>query len=249
MATQSQSLPSAGPSMIRRIRQYWKENAWVYLIIGLAIGILLPGFFQSIQADAINAFLLNLVPEAVGIFFTVLIIDRLDSIREQQVIKDQLVRRLQSRYNHTALQAVEELRVLGHLEDGTLRNQNLRGSNWVDANMYQADLQGSDLGNAVLTRADFVLANLKGVKNLKDVQLIDTDIMHGATMPDGRKYDGRYQLPGDFAYALRKNVNLESDEAMAKWFGVSLTQYHEGQQWADQNLEDLRSSIEAVVEA
>ena len=246
--TQSESLPSASPGLVRRIRQYWKENAWVYLIIGLSIGVLIPGFLQSIQADAINDFLLNLVPEAVGIFFTVLIIDRLDSIREQQVIKDQLVRRLQSRYNHTALQAVEELRVLGHLEDGTLRNQNLRGSNWVDANMYQADLRGSDLGNAVLTRADFVLANLKGVKNLTDAQLAETYTMHGATMPDGKPYDGRYRLPDDFTYAQRKNINMESDEDMAKWYGVSLSQYINGKKWADQYLADLRPEVESVEE-
>ncbi len=223
--------------LIARLRVLWKENEWIYLIVGITIGVLIPYFFQSIQS--LNEFFSNLVPEAVGIFFTVLIIDRLDSIREQQVIKDQLVRRLQSRYNHTALQAVEEIRVLGHLEDGTLKKRNLRGSSWEDANMYMADLEGSDLGNAVLDRADFVLANLKDV-NVKDEQLIKTDIMYGATMPDGRKYDGRYRLKGDYAYARRKNVNIESDEAMAKWFEVPLKQYLEGQRWADENLDRLR---------
>lgn len=239
MAIQSQPLPTVRTGLIRRLRQYWKDNAWVYLMVGISMGVLVPFLLQSLRADAISEFLANLVPEAVGIFFTVLIIDRLDAIREQQVIKDQLVRRLQSRYNHTALQAVEELRVLGHLEDGTLRNQNLRGSNWTDANMYMADLQGSDLGNAILNKADFVLANLKGV-NVTDKQLIKTDIMYGATMPDGRKYDGRYHLPRDFTYARRKNINVESDEAMAEWFGVSLEQYQEGQRWADEHLEHLR---------
>lgn len=239
MATQSEPSPARRMGLIRRLRLYWKENEWIYLIVGVAIGLLIPYLFQSIQADAINEFLLSLVPEGVGIFFTVLIIDRLDSIREEQVIKDQLVRRLQSRYNHTALQAVEELRVMGYLENGTLRNRNLRGSNWVDANMYMADLRGSDLGNAVLDKADFVLANLKDV-NVTDMQLIKSDIMYGSTMPDGRKYDGRYQLAGDFAYARRKNVNVESDEEMAKWFGVTLEHYREGQRWADKNLEAIR---------
>jgi len=230
MATQSNSLGQR-TGMVARLRVLWKENEWIYLVVGLVIGLLIPYFIQSL--DAVNEFLQNLVPEAVGIFFTVLIIDRLDSIREQQVIKDQLVRRLQSRYNHTALQAVEELRVLGHLEDGTLNKRNLRGSSWEDANMYMADLQGSDLGNAVLERADFVLANLKNV-NVTDEQLMQTDIMHGATMPDGRKYDGRYRLDGDYAYARRKKVNIDSDDDMAKWFGVPLEQYVAGQQWADE---------------
>ena len=244
MANQSNPLPTAGPGLARRLRQYWKDNAWVYFVVGLSIGILLPGFFASIQLDEVNTFLENLVPEAVGIFFTVLIIDRLDSIREHQVIRDQLVRRLQSRYNHTALQAVEELRVLGHLEDGTLHNRNLRGANWVDANMYRADMRGSDLGNAVLTRADFVQANLKNVKNLTDKQLADLSTMHGATMPDGTKYDGRYRLPDDFAYAVRKQIDTESDKAMAQWYGVPLDKYREGQQWANQHLDDLRQTLE-----
>lgn len=234
----SQPSTSTRTGLIARLRLYWKENQWVYLIVGLAIGIMLSYLFQSIQANAINEFMLSLVPEGVGIFFTVLIIDRLDSIREAQVIKDQLVRRLQSRYNHTALQAVEEIRVMGYLEDGTLRNRNLRGANWVDANMYQADLEGSDLGNAVLDKADFVLANLKDV-NVTDEQLVKTDIMYGSIMPDGRKYDGRYHLAGDFAYARRKDINIESDEALAKWFGVSLEHYREGQHWADEHLPRL----------
>jgi len=228
--------------LVARIRALWKENEWIYLVVGLVMGLLLTPLVQSFEN--INAFIEGLVPEAVGIFFTVLIIDRLDSLREQQVIKDQLVRRLQSRYNHTALQAVEELRVLGHLEDGTLRKRNLRGSSWEDANMYMADLQGSDLGNAVLERADFVLANLKDV-NVTDEQLTKTDIMHGAIMPDGRKYDGRYRLRGDYAYARRKKVNIESDEAMAKWFGVPLEQYLEGQRWADEHLPKLRNTQKA----
>ena len=239
MATETTSLARQRTGLIARIRVLWSENEWIYLIVGLAVGMLVPHFLTAIQADSVNDFLANLVPEAVGIFFTVLIIDRLDSIREEQVIKDQLVRRLQSRYNHTALQAVEELRVLGYLEDGTLKNRNLRGSSWEDANMYMADLEGSDLGNAVLERADFVLANLKGV-NATDEQLVKADVMHGAIMPDGKPYDGRYRLRGDFAYARRKDVDIESDEKMATWYGVPLDKYREGQRWADQNLARMR---------
>lgn len=239
MATQTKSLQGQRTGLIARIRILWRENEWIYLIVGLVVGMLLPHFFDAIQANTINAFLANLVPEAVGIFFTVLIIDRLDSIREEQVIKDQLVRRLQSRYNHTALQAVEELRVLGYLEDGTLRNRNLRGSSWEDANMYMANLEGSDLGNAVLERADFVFANLKDV-NVTDEQLVKADVMRGATMPDGKPYDGRYRLRGDYAYARRKDIDIESAEKMAEWYGVPLDKYRDGQRWADENLARMR---------
>lgn len=235
MTTRTNSIPTSPRlSLIATLRRYWKENQWLYLIVGMCMGSLLPFLFQNLGGDHINDFLNNMVPEAVGIFFTVLIIDRLDSIREENVIKDQLIRRVHSRYNHTALQAIEEMRVLGYLEDGTLRGCNLRGASWVDANMYMADLRKTDLGNANLERADMVLANLQGA-NVNDSQLKATYIMHGATMPDGSTYDGRYNLEGDFGYARRKNIDINDDRAMAEWYGVSLEQYREGQRWADKN--------------
>ena len=55
-------------------------------------------------------------------------------------------------------------------------------------------------------------------------------------MPDGKKYDGRYNLAGDFAYAKRSEVDMGSPEDMALWYGVSLETYLQGQQWARNNL-------------
>jgi len=243
MATQAKD---SSPSMLGRLlspfkkilsslNQLRKSTNFIYFVAGLTIGVLFNLFLDQIGADRVLEFLDNLVPEGVGIMFTILILDRLNENREQRNIIRQLVRRVHSRDNRTALSAVEELRVLGHLEDGTLAGLELRGSNWQDANMYQANLKGTDLIRANLFKADFVLANLEDAQ-VVDEQLASTDTMHGAIMPDGRKYDGRYNLPGDFTYANREKIDVDSPEAMAEWFGVPLKQYLEGQAWATDNL-------------
>jgi hypothetical protein len=199
------------------------------LAIGLVIGLLVTQFINYLTVDA-TGFLQNLVPEFVGLIFTVLILDNLGQMRERRNMIEQLIRRMHSRYNHTALAAIEELRVLGKLSDGTLQGRELRGSNWRDANLYQADLRHCDLRNAEFLHADLVEANLEHA-NVTEAQLASTDIMCGAIMPDGSRYDGRYNLEGDFAYARRKNVDLSSPEQMAAFYGVSVGEYMAGQTW------------------
>jgi predicted DCC family thiol-disulfide oxidoreductase YuxK len=54
-------------------------------------------------------------------------------------------------------------------------------------------------------------------------------------MPDGKRYDGRYRLPGDLDWARENGVDIDDPEAMAKWYSVSLEEYLEGQEWADEN--------------
>jgi hypothetical protein len=206
---------------------------WKSLAIGIVIGLLVFSFINYVVQDS-SGFLQNLVPEAVGMIFTVIILDNLNKVREERSMIQQLVRRVHSRYNATALAAIEELRVLGKLQDGTLRKKELRGSNWQDANLYEANLEGCDLINANLFKADFVKANLKGV-SVTEEQLASTETIAKAIMPDGKRYDGRYNLVGDFAWAKRKNVNLKSDTQMAAFYEVTLEEYKAGQVWWEAN--------------
>ncbi|MCA9887561.1 MAG: pentapeptide repeat-containing protein [Anaerolineae bacterium] len=222
---------------IFRSRQGWSE--FLYLVVGLILGLLVRTFLDSIAPATAGDLLRDLLPEAVGITFTVLILDRLNSAREERQLKDMLIRRAHSRYNHTALEAIEDMRVLGYLEEGLLAGRELRGSNWQSANLYKADLTDSDLTNAVLKNADFVHSNLRNAK-VNEKQLMQTETMYGAVMPDGKKYDGRYNLAGDFAYAKRSNVDIGSPEDMALWYGVALDVYLKGQQWARDNLPDYQ---------
>jgi len=228
------------------IRKILPDFEWSSAAFGFAIGLLIFPFAAQVGGNLMN-FLNNLVPEFFGIIFTVLILDRLDELRELRQIKEQLVRRVHSRYNHTALEAIEELRVLGYLTDGTLAKRELRGSNWQNANLYKANLEDSDLRNAKMQGADFVEANLKGAL-ITDEQLATTYIMHSAMLPSGKLYDGRFNLPGDFDYARRKGVNLQSQQEMAEWFGVSLADYMKGQEWARENLPKMNNRQAASTE-
>lgn len=227
-----------------RIIQRWLGDIQgPQVAVGIVIGLLLFPFVNYVLADA-DTFLQELVPEFFGIVFTVLILENLARVREKRQLTEQLIRRMQSRFNPTALSAIEELRVYGKLQDGTVRHRNLRGSNWQNANLYEADLTGCDLTNAILKQADFVYANLTGAK-VTEEQLVYTDNLCGATMPDGSRYDGRYVLPGDLNWAKRKGVNLNSPEEMAAFYGVSVEQYMAGQTWWAQNRHRFRDRSNA----
>ena len=226
--------------LVGRLKQVFNDNQWLYVIVGLAIGLLLSPLINQLQSETIGRFIEGLIPEAVGIFFTVVFLDRLDDLRERRQVKETLLRRAHSRYNNTALEAIEELRVLDYLDDGSLSGLNLRGANWQDANLYKADLRGTDLTNAILMGADLVESNLTEAKVTHE-QLAQLKTMHGATMPDGNRYDGRYRLSGDFAYAQRVGVNIHSAQELAGWYGVTMKAYNEGQLWADDHLPRMRN--------
>lgn len=230
-------------SRFSTVYQSLRDSGWLFFIVGLIAGLLIPALVRILEIDP-DGFLENLVPEFFGIVFTVLIIDTLDKRREKALIRDQLIRQLHSYYNPMALQAVEELRVLGYLSDGSLRNLDLRGSDWRDGNLYQAHLIGSDLRNAKLHKADFAHANLKEVK-VSEEQLVTTDIMWRCVMPDGSLYDGRYNLPHDFEVAVRKGFDLTNPDSMAEYYGVTVDQYLEGQRWAKQHLDALKAQAGA----
>lgn len=226
-------------SLLSTLRRLWIENEWVYLIVGLMLGLLLWPLIENVQAD-LAGLLRDLVPEAIGITFTVLIIDRLDLMRENRLVRDQLIRQMQSRYNHTALQAVEELRVLGYLSDGSLHGRDLRGAHLQDANLYEADLRDADLRNAILRNADLYGANLAGVQ-VTDEQLASCQAMRWVTMPDGSKYDGRFNLYHDFEVMARKGFDARDPVSAASYYDVPLDVYKQGQQWAAAHAERLAS--------
>ncbi len=221
------------------VRRLWRENEWVYTIVGFMGGLLVFPLVNLVTTQT-GSFLEDLVPEALGISFTILILDRLDAAREHRLIKDQLLRRMHSRYNNTALAAVEELRVLGHLADESLVGRNLRGSHLQDANLYQANLREVDLTNANLLDADLVEAILTDAK-VSDEQLASCHIMWKAIMRDGNRYDGRYNLKGDIALARKRGFNPNDPQSMAEYYGVPLETFLEGQQWAQENL--ARSAV------
>ena len=131
----------------------------------------------------------------------------------------QLIRKLRNPDNKLVLQAVEELRARGWLNDGTLRHSelryvhlqgadlceadlngvNLRQANLQEANLSLADLSHADLGmvnlkwadlsQANLEGADLFRANLEGARNLTEAQLATVARLNGAVLPDGTIYE------------------------------------------------------------
>jgi hypothetical protein len=171
----------------------------------------------------------------------------------------ELIRKLRSPENKRVLQAIEELRVRGWLEDGSLKgiplcHVHMQGADLLKANVGNvdfhqahlewADLSMADLSGCKLTRvnlqganlsqtnvkgSDLFKANLKDARNLTDAQLSQVKRLWGAIMPDGSSYDGRYRLAGDIEFAKWGQVDVNDPKAMAEFFGVSVETYMRGQ--------------------
>jgi uncharacterized protein YjbI with pentapeptide repeats len=179
------------------------------------------------------------------------------------ISKIELINRLQSPENRFVLQAVDELRACGKLQDGSLRgialcqaqldSANLKETDLCYVDLHQANLDGVDLSNAKLraaklnraslqnanldgtdlTSADLYKVNLRGARNLTDTQLTTANELFGSIMPDGSVYDGRFNLPGDMARAQWAKVKVDDPKGMADFYGISLETYLQGQKKLD----------------
>jgi len=141
----------------------------------------------------------GLVPEAVGIIFTVLIIDQLNRRRATNERKLELFDQAKSRSNDMAVDALEKIQRAGwwdemlehYLNDARridlsqvqwsggvdLSHKNLSG-----ADLDGANLEGANLGYANLERADLDGANLEGA-NLQGANLSGV-ILRSANLSD-----------------------------------------------------------------
>lgn len=173
--------------------------------------------------------------------------------------KTELINKIWGLENKYSLQAVEELRVRGWLNDGSLRGvalcqAQLQSANLMEADLCNADfhqasldfadlrnaklnaakfnrasLQGANFDGADLTYAEMYKVNLRGAVNLTEEQLSRVNQLLGSIMPDGRPYDGRYNLAGDLGRARWAKVDPSDQAAMANFYGVSFEVYAEGQ--------------------
>ena len=69
-------------------------------------------------------------------------------------------------------------------------------------------------------------------------------VMKDSTMPDGKRYDGRFRLEKDIILAADFFPDGASDQDMADYYAVTLEEYLEGQKWADENLHKYRKDEE-----
>jgi len=199
----------------------WKQYQGLYVVAGILIGLLMFPMLELIITN-LSELLIGLVPEAIGIVFTVLIIDQLYQQREDQKEKNRLFREMNNQDSGIVMRAVSELRAHGWLEDGSL--------------------QGVGLGDVNFEGVNLKRANLSGARWLNDDKLVKAQRLWLVTMPDGTRYNGRFNLIADIERAKEQGIDINNPIDMARDYGVSVAEYEKGQQWALENAEWLKSN-------
>jgi len=181
----------------------------------------------------------------------------------------ELILRLHAPDNEAVAYAVEGLRMCGRLSNGFLKNLNfrfahmqgidlstadltgvnlcfadLRGVNLsyahlVSANLHKANFRGANFELAELQDAALSNSILQGARNLSENHLIQTSCLRGAMMPDGSRYDGRYNLIGDATEAFSHGFDIEDSLSLSDFYGISLEDYQHGQSWVHYHLPDV----------
>ncbi len=209
------------------IVEMWRKDGRLYAIAGLGVGlvlgvIILPAIAALDDAEAVQAFLNDLAPEAVGILVTVFGIDQLNRRRSkretEEAMKQQLKDDAASISNEVAKNAVHQMRRKGWLtgEDGLLKLAYLRWANLESAylrwaNLKSADLRGANLEGAYLRGADLENGYLRWA-NLKSADLRGANLegayLRGANLEDAYLYEAN--LESAYLYeANLKNAKLE----------------------------------------
>lgn len=170
------------------IKQIWANWKFLYVAAGFLLGLLAFPATQIIITD-IGSFLRDLVPEAVGIVFTVFLVDRIYTVRDErrrtEELKERLVLEAGSSSNETALRAVDELRHRGWLtgKDGLLKGRTFENANLGSANLSSANLEAAYFYRCTLDRANFSGANLNKVgiqeTTVRDADFQDADFNNG----------------------------------------------------------------------
>jgi hypothetical protein len=146
------------------ITRIWQDNRWLYIVAGLLLGILITPAVEQITGD-LSSLIGNLVPEAVGIIFTVLILDTLAANRSREELKKRLIHEARSLSNETAIGGINRIRDEKWLttKDATpiLKSQNLENANLRKARLKFADLEKTCLENADLQQANLTRANIQ----------------------------------------------------------------------------------------
>lgn len=128
------------------------------------------------------------------------------------------------------------------LREANLSEAYLGRANLSEAFLDAADLSKADFSRANLSWLDLARANLRGAKSLSDSQLALVAKLRHATMPDGTRYDGRFNLPWDIDVARTGDLDIDDPKAMAGFYEVSIEAYLRGQEWARKNLKKVREA-------
>lgn len=204
----------------QEIEKIWKDNRWLYVVAGILIGIISVPAIEQITGD-LNTLIGNLVPETIGIIFTVLILNRAADNRAKEELKHQLLEDLKSTSVSPAVNALDRLRREGWLDDDYFVGKDLQSANWEGAHIGKLNFKGANLAKVNFqkvtcfdsrqahqvnfTKANFRQANLQKA-NLQYVN-----------------FEGASFQSANLQYAQLTNANLrETDLWGAQLEGVDL---------------------------
>lgn len=207
MATQAQTPPQQPIPRMKLIEKIWQDNRWLYIFSGWLIGLMTLPFVLQV-GDSFLGLLESLIPEAVGIAFTVFIVDWLAKLRETETTKKRLLFMAKSKVNSVALNAIEEIRfhnwdkgdnsllknvaiVSSNLSKSYLAKANMSGTNLTFTHLENANLYRTNLSHSNLSFTHLENSNLYGA-NLNHSDLAETNIS-GANL----------------SFANLKNTNLD----------------------------------------
>lgn len=228
----------------QEIEKIWKDNRWLYILAGILMGIISVPAIEQITGD-LNTLIGNLVPETIGIIFTVLILNRAADNRAKEEIKQQLLAELKSTSVSPAVNALDRLRREGWLNDDYFTSK--EGKNLVEANWEGALIGGLNFENANLWGIKF--NNVRSVYsqeykpvNLRNSNLVRAEFENALLV--GAHLEGAYLQEAFFAETNLRDAHLEGALLKGAFLkDTNLTNAHlEGASFQDAYISDVKWS-------
>lgn len=202
---------SAFDQRTNTVTQIWQDNRWLYLLIGFGLGMLATPALQLINSNTAEL-LRGLVPEAVGIVFTVLILDQLAANRSREALKTRLFNELRSAAVGQGTAALAWLKRANWIQATTLVQADLHRANWENAYVGELHLRGANLNGANLR-------NASNQRTLHDGTRVNRPVdFQGASLRYAR-LENAVLINADFTNAKLNNAHLEN----AVLVGATLT--------------------------
>jgi len=147
---------------MKETQAIWKQYQGLYVVAGILIGLLLFPFLELVITD-FRALLIGLVPQAIGIGFAIVFLDKVYARHDTARLKQRLIHEVRSQSHEMAKSAVDWLHHEDWLagDDGMLKGADLSGAKLEGAFLINANLDGCGLYGANLKYAKLVGATLR----------------------------------------------------------------------------------------
>lgn len=174
----------------QEIKDIWKKDSWLYGLTGLVAGFIFGVAASSELRGFVLWFCQSFWTDTLSIAITVLVIDRLNRLRDREAYKQELFRQAKSRSNDFAVDALRQIQDNGWWGDliehypstSLIHFADLSEVQWAKVQLIEFDLQLLDLAAANLREANLVAtnlqrANLRGA-NLQGAWLDSANLQH-----------------------------------------------------------------------